>query len=171
MPTLRYLSESPVTFNCWIQWNSQASSDLIYQQLITSWSLSLFFFFFFFFFWPPCSIWSSKSRDLHSATAATYATAAATLDPLTYCARPGIKSASWSYRGATDSVVPQQELLASCLLIDLAHLFLLWFYSSPIGCSSLNSFAAYFLFIFPSAKCSGWGLSSRWLLYLYSLPK
>lgn len=51
-----------------------------------------------------------RPRDQFQATVATYEATAATLDPLTYCARPGIKSASWSYRGATDPVVPQQEL-------------------------------------------------------------
>ena len=40
----------------------------------------------------------------------TYAAAAGTPDPLTHCARLGIKPASWNCRGTADPILPQQEL-------------------------------------------------------------
>ena len=44
-------------------------------------------FFFFFLYWPPHSIQSSQARDQIQATAATYAAAAATPNPLTHLGR------------------------------------------------------------------------------------
>ena len=41
----------------------------------------------------PTAYESSGAKDLIWATAVTYATATATPDPLTHCARPGIKPA------------------------------------------------------------------------------
>ena len=41
----------------------------------------------------------------------TYAAAVATLDPLTHRAGSGIKPVFWHCKDATDTVVPQQELL------------------------------------------------------------
>ena len=35
-----------------------------------------------FFFWPPQGLWNSQTREQIRATVATYAAAAATLDPL-----------------------------------------------------------------------------------------
>ena len=39
-----------------------------------------------------------------------YATAVATVDPLTHCARPGIEPLSQCSQEAADPVVPQREL-------------------------------------------------------------
>ena len=44
------------------------------------------------------------------ATVAAYAMAVAMPDPLTHCARLGIKPASWHCRDTANPVVPQQEL-------------------------------------------------------------
>ena len=49
-----------------------------------------------------------RPRDQFQATVATYAATAATLDPLTYCAGPGIEP--MSCRDTANPVVPQQEL-------------------------------------------------------------
>ena len=51
----------------------------------------------FFLFWPPWGIWSSWIRS--ELQLQPTATAAAMPDPLTHCARPGIKSASSHCRG------------------------------------------------------------------------
>ena len=39
----------------------------------------------------------------------TFVTAAATLDPLTHCAGPGMEPVSWHCRDATDPIAPQRE--------------------------------------------------------------
>ena len=49
----------------------------------------------FFLFCPHHGIWSCWARDWIQATVATYTTAVAMPDPLTHCAGPGIKPASW----------------------------------------------------------------------------
>ena len=54
-------------------------------------------------FWPPHGIWSSQARDQIQATVLTYITAAAALDPFTYCARPGIEPLSRCCRDTTRS--------------------------------------------------------------------
>jgi len=41
----------------------------------------------------------------------TYVAAAATPDPLTHCAGPRVKHASWCYRDTVDPIAPQQEPL------------------------------------------------------------
>ena len=46
--------------------------------------------FFFFHFWLPHGIWSSWARDQIWATVTTYATALATIDPLTHYAKQGL---------------------------------------------------------------------------------
>ena len=48
---------------------------------------------FFFSFWLPCGLWSSQAGDQLQATITTYATAAATPDPLTQCA--GLGNQTW----------------------------------------------------------------------------
>lgn len=64
-----------------------------------------------FFFWPPCSMWSSQTKDQISATVTTYPAAAAIpLNPLTHCVAQGIKPASWHCRDVTDPIASQQEL-------------------------------------------------------------
>ena len=80
-------------------------------------SLSLFFFFsfffcccFFFLSWPPCSIWSSQAKGQIPAAVVAYAAAAAALDLLTHYAGLGIEPVFLCSRGATDQIVPQQEL-------------------------------------------------------------
>ena len=67
----------------------------------------------FFFFWPPHGIWTSWTRGQIRAAIATYATAVAMLDPLTFCVRLGIEPASWYCRDATYPLVPQWGLLNS----------------------------------------------------------
>ena len=61
----------------------------------------------FFFFWPPCSIWSSW------VAVVTYATAAATPDPLTHC-DPGPRILCC--RGIADFIAAQRQLLECHLL-------------------------------------------------------
>ena len=56
-------------------------------------------------------MWSSHIRDQVRATAVNYAAPAATQDPLTHCAGPGIEPVSWHCRDAADPIVPQRELL------------------------------------------------------------
>ena len=68
-----------------------------------------YFILFYFILWPPCSIWSAQARDQIQGAIATYTAAAVTSDPLTQCAGPEIKPASWHYRDPTDPIVPQQE--------------------------------------------------------------
>ena len=61
----------------------------------------------------------------------TYLAAAAVLDPLTHCAGPGIKPASWSCRDAIDPVAPQEKLhfpALKIIIIDLRELDV-WVYS------------------------------------------
>ena len=41
---------------------------------------------------------------------ATYTSAAVSPDPLTHCARPGIKPSSWSSRDVIYHVVPERDL-------------------------------------------------------------
>ena len=77
-------------------------SDLGRQVLI--WGI------FFFLFWLPHSIWSSQARDQIQVTAGTYTTAAASLDPLTHCAQPGIEPESCHYRDTANPTAPQREL-------------------------------------------------------------
>ena len=63
-----------------------------------------------------------RARDQIWATVATYNAAAATLDPLTHGARPGIKPASQLSGDVNNPVAPQQELLLLLLtsyVIDL----------------------------------------------------
>ena len=50
------------------------------------------------------------TRDQTQTAIAVYATAVATPDPPTHCARPGIEPASRCYRDATDHIAPHQEL-------------------------------------------------------------
>ena len=71
--------------------------------------LLLLFLFFLFCccFWPPRGIWSSQARDQNRASVATYA---ATRDPLTHCALPGIEPASRCSRDAAHPIALQQEL-------------------------------------------------------------
>ena len=59
-------------------------------------SFSLFFFFFFSLIWMPYGMWKflGQGSDLSQRTAP---------DPLTHCAGPGIKPASWCCRNATDA--------------------------------------------------------------------
>ena len=49
---------------------------------------------------------SSWARDLIQATVVTYTAAAATLDPLTRCAWPGMEPASWSRGDDIDPPAP-----------------------------------------------------------------
>ena len=49
-------------------------------------------------------------RHQIQATAAIYAAAAATLDPLNRCAGLGIEPAAWCCRDVADPAAPQQEL-------------------------------------------------------------
>ena len=48
-------------------------------------------FFFFNFMAAPAAYGSSRAKDKIQVTATTYAAAAATPDPLTHCAGPGIE--------------------------------------------------------------------------------
>ena len=59
-------------------------------------------------------------RDQIRATVATYTTAAATLDPLTHCARP-TQPVSWCCREALDPTVPQRELQKCVLNVDMQN--------------------------------------------------
>ena len=52
------------------------------------------FLVFFSFFWLPHGIWSSQARDHVWAVVVTYATATATLDPLTHFPGPGTEPVS-----------------------------------------------------------------------------
>ena len=61
--------------------------------------------FWFFPFRLPHSIPSSQARDGIRAVVVTYAAAAATLDPLTRCAGPGIEPASQHSRDTADPTV------------------------------------------------------------------
>ena len=90
-----------VVFGCF-RWENKPT---LLPHLNTRLTLPLLFF----LLWLPWVTWNSRARDRISAAVATYTTAAATLDPLTHCAGPGIKPASWHYRDATDPVVPQWE--------------------------------------------------------------
>jgi len=65
---------------------------------------------FFFLFGPPHSMWSSRARDQTWATVVICSTAAAMPDPLTHCARLGIKPASWHCRESVNPDVPQRNL-------------------------------------------------------------
>lgn len=67
------------------------------------------FFSLFFFFLD--AQWHMEFLDQIQVTVATYAVAAAKLDPLTNCARPEVESVSWCCRDAADPVVPYWELL------------------------------------------------------------
>ena len=61
---------------------------------------------FFFFFWFPHGTCSFQARGKIRALVVTYATTAATLDPLTHCTGLGIKPPSRRYREATDLIAP-----------------------------------------------------------------
>jgi len=77
-----------------------------------SYVLEDFFSCLFFFLVTPrhMGVWSSWARDQIRDSVVTYAAAAATQDPLTHCAKPGIELASWQCRDSTDPVAPWQEL-------------------------------------------------------------
>ena len=51
-----------------------------------------------------------QGSDPSRATVVTYAAATAMPNPLTHCARPGIKAVSWHFGDTSHPVVPQQEL-------------------------------------------------------------
>ena len=72
-------------------------------------SITLGVFCLFFNFWPPHGLWSFWARDQIQAAVATYTTTAATLDPLTHCARLGIKPVSWRCRDAADPLHPSRN--------------------------------------------------------------
>ena len=98
------------------------------ESVMFSWS---FFFFSCLEAYIPHSIWSSWARDQIWGTVVTYLAAAAVLDPLTHCAGPGIKPASWSCRDAIDPVAPQEKLhfpALKIIIIDLRELDV-WVYS------------------------------------------
>ena len=83
---------------------------------------------FIFLFWPPCGTWSSQVKHQIQATVATYATAAATLDPLTHYARQEIKRVSWHCKDTANPFESERELLP--LLLEGGLLFLHLFPSS-----------------------------------------
>ena len=57
------------------------------------------------------SLMKKQSFGVPTDLADTYTAAAATLDPLSHCAGPGIKLVSWCCRDTANLVAPQQELL------------------------------------------------------------
>lgn len=64
----------------------------------------LFYLFFIFFIWPPCSIWSSRARDLSCSLKLS------NTESLTHCARLGIEPVSQRPQDAT-SPIAHWELL------------------------------------------------------------
>ena len=66
-------------------------------------------------------MWNSWARDQIQVTVATYAIAA-TLDPLTHCARQGMEPASWLCEDAPDPTVSPWELLHIILNFPLTLL-------------------------------------------------
>ena len=86
--------------------------------IFCSWlQASFFFFVFFLFLGCPTAHGGSQARDQIWATAVTYASAAATLNPLTHWAGPRIKPSSWRCRGVADPIAPQWELQLNGFLI------------------------------------------------------
>ena len=75
----------------------------------------------FFHFWPPHGIWISQAQDQIQGTITTEAAAAATLDPLTHCARLGIKPMSQCFQEAADPLTPQREL--QHVILNTAELY------------------------------------------------
>ena len=70
-------------------------------------------------------MWSSQARDQIRAAVATCVTAVAMPDPLTHCARLGIKPVAWCCRDSADPCVPQWELTG---FIFLSSIFFLPFF-------------------------------------------
>ena len=77
----------------------------------------------------PRGIWSSWARDQIQAAVATYATAAAVLDPLTHCAKPGLEPSVLALQRHCRSVAPQQELLKGKVCIATYYSRFLTYYS------------------------------------------
>ena len=65
---------------------------------------------------------TGQGSDRIQATAVTYASAAATLDPLTHCAGSGMAPVSWCCRDAAHPIVPQQELQYMLVLVAVISL-------------------------------------------------
>ena len=75
-------------------------------------SLLLLLFFLFLFFSFLATLWHMECLGPGIRSAPSVAT----LDRLTYCAGPGIESASWCCRDAADPVAPQWELPSPLLI-------------------------------------------------------
>ena len=99
-PSEALLRSSPGTHPLWPPWSAPVRPPRDFPDPFLGQGPRCFYHnpvvlsFFFFSFWLPHGTWIAPARDGIRAGVVTYATAAATLDPLTYWAGPGIEATS-----------------------------------------------------------------------------